>query len=72
MGGFDIGAQTDTFVKQTLAAVQSRLARQVFLGLRLSAMAEADAQARASEIATRFISRLVTLRDLHDTNIAAA
>lgn len=59
---------TDAFVMATLAQVQARLARQICLERRLTNQDVADTDA----VARRFIARLVKLRDLHDTDIAAA
>ncbi len=62
-------AETDAYVLQSLAQVQTRLTRQAWLEL---CLAEPQPEPRAARIAERFISSLVRLRDLHDTDIAAA
>ncbi|OYU17609.1 MAG: serine acetyltransferase [Rhodobacteraceae bacterium PARR1] len=64
---------TDAFVSGMLASLRPRLAEQIRLELLLSDPAEeADCAAQARAIALDFLRGLVRLRDLHDTDIAAA
>lgn len=64
---------TDAYVARTLASVLPRLAAQAQLELLLSETTSArDAQDRATAIAAEFAQTLPRLRDLHDTDIAAA
>lgn len=66
-------AATDAYVSRMLASVGARLAEQVQLERLLAVEAEPDLCAgRAQEIAALFLHSLVRVRDLHDTDIAAA
>ena len=67
------GPQTDTFVATTLERVSLRLVRQAALEILLEARHGVDeAQALAEKLVRRFVEALVPIRDLHDTDIAAA
>jgi serine O-acetyltransferase len=63
-----VPAETDAFVRAELRAVQTVLAQQAALELRLLG---GDASA-APDLARAFIARLLRLRAVHDTDIAAA
>lgn len=70
--GLDAGA-TDDYVRGTLSQLTPRLAEQVRRELLLSEDAnDAHAQDQAQHAAAIFTESLVRVRDLHDTDIAAA
>lgn len=64
---------TDAFVTGMLESLRPRLAEQIRLELMLSEPAEAaQCAAQARSITLEFLRGLVRVRDLHDTDIAAA
>jgi len=64
---------TDAHVARSLTLARRRLSRQIELELLLADDADADAcQLYAEDAAGQFLARLIRVRDLHDTDIAAA
>ena len=65
---------TDAFVARMLVSVRERLAAQITLELLLSPDACCDGSCadKAAGLAGDFLERLITVRDLHDTDIVAA
>ncbi len=65
--------QTDAHVLHMLCSVRQRLAHQVLQEWQLSEDADAlELSPRAASLARTFVENLVRIRDLHDTDIAAA
>jgi serine O-acetyltransferase len=65
--------QTDGHVERTLASARLRLTHQIELELLLADDADTAAcHLYAEDAAGQFLSRLIRVRDLHDTDIAAA
>lgn len=65
--------ETDAHVARVLTLSRQRLSRQIELELLLADDADADAcHLYAEDAAAQFLARLVRVRDLHDTDIAAA
>ncbi|WP_051201622.1 serine O-acetyltransferase EpsC [Paracoccus aminophilus] len=65
--------ETEAYVARTLPTVQARIARQIALEWMLSDDADpTETYARAEAASLAFVASLPVLRDLHDTDIAAA
>lgn len=65
--------QTDDYVLAMLPSVRERIARQIALEWMLNLDADPeDCKARAETASFTFIESLVKVRDLHDTDLAAA
>lgn len=66
-------AETDSFVARMLGSVRHRLADQIELERMLSPEEDpGSARTRADTAADNFLNSLLRVRDLHDTDIAAA